>query len=273
MSVRKPGLKEVGMRALCTTIVSFVYVSACSFPPDGSSTELLEALSECPPSEPACILMTANLKESERYFDIEDHPVVLSADEKVQSRDYGYIEVGVTGRLNNGVSRRYRLRIPYPNDALNCNDSRLAALGARKNGGGVIATRQGTLEILTPDIIIGSWGTLGIIDQARKSISYSVAPDWDMAGWESSLAVTKTGDVVWRVRGRCLSLSTGGQFVTLRDEECSTVTLTPALDAEVKQVVDARIFSDAEAIERLAYDLWHADGAPNLVYIWGVACT
>src|SRR6185503_18330161 len=122
-----------------TIIAICAYLCACSLPRPGSEAPTLDALESCPSSETGCVMMNANLNSSDRMRDIKEHPAVLDADERVQSGDYGYIVVGVSGRLNNGVPGRYRLRLAYPNDMLGCNDFAVAALGANRSGGGRIA--------------------------------------------------------------------------------------------------------------------------------------
>jgi hypothetical protein len=218
--------------------------------------------------------MTANLHWPVRgTAAIQEHPAVLAADERVQNGDYGAVVIVVTGRLNNGAPGQYRLRLAYPNDRMGCNDFSVAALGAKNGGGGIIATRQGILEILSSEIVIGSWKTLGTIDVTRGTISYSLAPDWEKYAWDGRSVVTKSGGMFWRVREQCLDLKGGGRFAPVPDEKCAALRLTPASDADVSRVREARVFDDPYMIERLKFDLWRAEGSPKLVYILGAACT
>lgn len=218
--------------------------------------------------------MTANLHWPVRGgVAIQEHPAVLSADRRAQNGEYGTVTIIVTGRLNGGTQGEYRLSLAYPNDMLGCNDFLVAALGARNGGGGTILTRQGSLEILSSEIVIGSWSTLGVVDANRGTISYALAPDWEKYSWDGALAVTQSGEMLWRVRGRCLDLNEGDRFRAVPQEKCQSVRLTPASEADVTQVKAARIFGDAQTNDRLQFDLWRAQGSPNSVYIFSGACT
>ena len=218
--------------------------------------------------------MTANLHWPVRGgIAIQEHPAVLSVDERVQNGGYGNVVIVVTGRLNGGAQGEYRLRIAYPNGMQECNDFLVAALGAKSGGGGTILTRQGSLEIISSEIVIGSWTTLGLVDAKRGTISYALAPDWEKYSWDGALAVTQSGEMFWRVRGLCLDLNEGDRFRAVPAEKCQALRLTPALEADVTRVKAARIFDNAQTNERLQFDLWRAEGSPNIVYLWSGACT
>lgn len=217
--------------------------------------------------------MTANLHWPVRGgVAIQEHPAVLSVDELVQNGGYGSVVVVVTGRLDGGAQGEYRLRIAYPNDMQGCNDFLVAALNAKSGGGGTILTRQGSLEILSSEIVIGSWTTLGLVDAKRETISYALAPDWEKYSWDGALAVTQSGEMFWRVRGRCLDLNGGERFREAPQEKCQSLRLTPALEADVTRVKAARIFGNAQTNERLQFDLWRAEGSANLIYIFSAVC-
>jgi hypothetical protein len=249
-------------------------LSACASSPQESAVSTLDALKACPPSETTCVTMTANLHWPVRGgIAIQEHPAVLSVDERVQNGGYGSVVIVVTGRLNGGAQGEYRLRIAYPNDMQNCNDFLVAALGAKSGGGGTILTQQGNLEILSSEIVIGSWTTVGLVNVNRGTISYALAPDWEKYSWDGALAVTQSGEMFWRVRGRCLDLNEGDRFRTVPVDKCQALRLTPASEADVTRVKGAKLFDNVETNERLQFDLWRAEGSPNLVYIWSAACT
>jgi hypothetical protein len=217
--------------------------------------------------------MTANLHWPVRGgIAIQEHPAVLSVDERAQNGGYGSVVVVVTGRLNGGAQGEYRLRIAYPNDMQGCNDFLVAALGAKSGGGGTLLTRQGSLEIISSEIVIGSWKSLGFVDANRGTISYRPAPDWEKYSWDGALAVTQSGEMFWRVRGRCLDLNGDSRFRAVPLEKCQSLRLTPASEADVTRVKGARVFDDPETNDRLRFDLWRAADSANLIYILSAAC-
>lgn len=249
-------------------------LSACAQVQEGATDSTLDALKTCPQSEVACVTMTANLHWPVRGgAAIQEHPAVLAADRRVENGDYGIVTVVVTARLNDGTAGQYRLNLDYPDDMLGCNDFSVAALGAREGGGGTILTRQGRLEILSSEIVIGSWTTVGMIDPDRGTIAYSVAPDWERYSWDGRVAMTSSGALFWQVRGRCLDLNADGRFRPLPEGSCESLRLTPATEADVTRVRDAKVFDDPVANLRLPFDLWRAEGSPHLVYIWSAACS
>ncbi len=239
-----------------------------------SAAELLEALEQCPSGLPTCLTMRANLKwPGARSDSVGDHAAVVEVDERVRESDYGQVIVRIVGRLDGGEPRPYRLRLAYPVDAVNCNDFTVAAMGAGESGGGVIVTRQGVLEVLSLDIMIGSRRSVAVIDRDRAAATFRLAPGWEQAFWGAALIATGTGRILWRVGDACLDLEAQGGFRQVGTEECEGEEISPAPSTEVRRVKDAGIFTDAHEVERLDYDLWRVQGTPFLLYIYGVACT
>ena len=240
----------------------------------GSEVETLEALRECPKTETVCAPMYANLKWLGKHSDrISDHPAVY-ADLRSSHNDYGEVIVRIRGRLDGGEPRAYHLKLEYPMDQLGCNDFMVATLTSRAEGGGTILTRQGALEIESSDIIIGSRGVFRLIDPDSGKNTVRLAPGWEKPGWWFQRFIKRDGRVFWRTpNGLCLDIDTDGPFRRVTDEACSGDKPFQASQDDIERVRKMGIFTDPYTIERLKYDLWRLEGAPFLIYIWGVACT
>ena len=138
----------------------------------------------------------------------------------------------------------------------------------------MILTRQGTLEILSSEITIGSRGVFALIDPDSEKKTVRLAPGWEDQGSWFMRFIKRDGRVFWRTpNGLCLDIDTDGPFRRVADEACTGDKLFEASQDDIARVRKMGIFTDAYTIERLKYDLWRREGAPFLIYIWGVACT
>ena len=245
-------------------------------PAPSAAEDLLEALKRCPSNGPTCLRMRANLNwPDERSRRVSDHPAVIEVVGQDQNVDvgiyFGHIIVRIVGRLDGGEPQPYRLRIGYPDNMHGCNDFTVAAVAARPQGGGVILTRQGVLEIVSTDIVIGSRHSVALID--GDAVTFGLSPDWSKVSWGADLVATEAGHIFWRTSDVCLDLEAEGGFRRVGEAECVGKEIAPASPDEVSRVRDAGVFTNTYVTSRLGHDLWRLEGTPLLLYIGGVACT
>ena len=179
----------------------------------------------------------------------------------------------VQGRLNDGPVKEYRFGFPYPADQLGCKDSNIAMAGVSAKTKGTIYTDKGRLQIVSNNLSFGNRSSVSVIDMETLVRKNHLTPGWESHTWDGEPVVKADGRMLWRVRGSCLDLESHEMFRLLPKQQCRGRGLHYAEQADIDRFRETKIFADNYEKRRLKYDLWHLEGSPYFVYIWGVACT
>ncbi len=270
-------MKNIGFRDWAGGSIGLIcaLVLAMAASSRASEVEILEALRECPTTEVACLQMDATLNwPFKPVADRTRHPAVDQAVVDENDHFLTHVFVRVRGRLDGGEPKFFRLKLTENRGAIKCQEFLVASLASREDGGGIVLTRQGVLEILSSEIQIGDRSHLKLIDPAKRTISPRLSSTWERHPWKASPVVHRDGQVYWRTpREMCLDLDNPRGFRDVASENCAGPEMTRASPDEIERVRDLRILEDTPANERLKYDLWRLEGAPFLIYVWGIVCT
>jgi hypothetical protein len=233
--------------------------------------DILDPLTECPASHPACMLFDIYLKTpGVRIDDRPPYTKIISEDpDKYDNVDVPIV-VDVLGRLNGAPEKMHRVAFPDGRGSeMVCLDSRAATIGVDDGGQGTILTNQGALQITDPTVDVGIRSSLKVIDGTTLNESRRATPEWQSHFFRDKLAMASYGRAYWRQNDICLDTDSGPLFQQVPGERCSGAKLTPARPRIVEMVRRTERYKDDHEIEYL----WEIEGSNLVVYLYPIACT
>lgn len=270
-------LGAVGLIALVApgasdTKPNFFSYAALSGSLQSSQTRLI-VTETCPTHGPPCMIFDVVFDKTITRTSVG---TTVNYDNNIEidiSKERGTALVAVSGRLNGGIIQTYQLVFRHPVSELDCQDSVAAALGVFDDGGGILLTDQGPLEIVSPPLSIGGRDSIYIIEKKSLKVEPRLSPGWEKFAWFSDLIVTMEGKTLWRKSNSCLDLDSSEGFQTLPAKACLPKKLLPADPEDVERLQDEGTFSEEHLRGRLRYDLKQIPDSDYLIFVYGVACT